>query len=92
MEDMDTEEIMELISRYDFIVKDINIIDEEILANVYIVIGDTEQYRIDTIEHIVKKLKNMKEELTKEGLIEDIMISNLFKGTWRILVYFKGKE
>ena len=92
MEDMGKEEIIELFSQHDFIVKDIDIVYEEILANVYIVVGDIELYRIDTIEKIVKKLKNMKDELTKEELIKDIIFGDLYQGDWRILVYFKGEE
>lgn len=92
MEDMGKEEIIGLFSKYGFIVKDIDINDkdEELYADVYIVASDTGLYRTDTIENIVNKVKTMKEELVKDGFIDDIMFGDLYYGSWRILVYFKG--
>lgn len=92
MEDMGKEEITELFSKHNFIVTDIDINDkcEELYASIYILVSDVLQYGIDTIEHIVNKIKTMREELIKDGLIDDIMFGDLHNGGWRILVYFKG--
>jgi len=91
-EDMGKEEIIELFSQFDFIIKDIDMVEKENLVNVYVVINDIELYRIVTIENVVKKVKEMKEELTKEGMIEEVVFGDLYKGSWRILIYFKKEE
>lgn len=91
-EDIGKEEITELFSQYDFIIKDIDIIEEENLANVYIVVGDTDLYRIVAIDNVIKKIKEMEGELINEGMIEYIMFGDLYQGIWRILIYFKKEE
>lgn len=92
MEYTGKEEMIELFSRFGFLIKDIDIDEKENLANIYVAASDTELYRTATIDNIVKKVKEMKEELTKEGMIEDIMFGDLYKGSWRILVYFRRQE
>lgn len=52
----------------------------------------TETYTVYSVESIIKKVKKLQEELTKEGIIDDIQMGDLHRGNWRILVYFKTEE
>ena len=87
-----TGEIKELFSHMNFFVKDVDINEEENLANVYINIDSTTIFTIGTIETIIKKLKDLEQSLIDEGLIEYILIGDLYQSVWRILVYFKKEE
>ena len=87
-----TEEIRELFTHMNFLVRDVDIDEEENLANVYIDINSTLTYSIETIETAIKKVKELEQRLVEEGLIEYILIGDLYQGSWRILVYFKKEE
>lgn len=92
MNDTGEEELRELFSQLGFVVRDIDIDEEENLASVYIEIVPTETYTVFSIENIIKKVKKLQDELTKEGLVEDIKMGDIHKGNWRIVVYFKSEE
>lgn len=87
-----SEEIKELFTHMNFFVKDIDINEEENLANVYINVNSTTIFAIGTIEATIKKIKEFEQRLIDEGLIEYMLMGDLYQGSWRILVYFKQAE
>ena len=87
-----TEAIKELFAQTNFFVKDVDIDEEENLANVYINIDSTTIFAIGTIERTIKKVKDLEQRLIDKGLIEYILIGDLYQGAWRILVYLKKEK
>lgn len=87
-----TEEIKELFAHMNFFVKDIDINEEENLANVYIDVNSTAIFTIGTIEATINKVKELEQRLIDEELIEYMLMGDLYQGSWRILVYFKEEE
>lgn len=85
-----TEEIKELFTHMNFFVKDVDIDEEENLANVYIDINSTKIYAIGTIDATIKKFKDLEQKLIEEGLIDYMLLGDLYQGSWRVLVYFKN--
>ena len=92
MTEIDAKEIRELFSQAGIVVGDVDINQDENIANVYIEVGIEETYTIYGVESILKKIKDVRTVLTEGGLIEDITLGDLYKGSWRILVHFKQDE
>lgn len=82
------EELKELLYQFNLIVGDIDIDYDENMANVYIEISPTGIYTIEGIESAIKKIKELKKTLIEDGLIDDMMLGDLYKGSWKILIYF----
>jgi len=92
LEDINKADITKLFSHYDIVVSDVDIDKENNSANVYIEVNAIGIYTIDWIETIIKKLRNIQDELIKEGLIDDISLYDLYQGIWRISVNFKTRQ
>ena len=88
MKNMSIEEIGELFSRYGMTVTGIDIGEEENIANVHIEVSSVLIYSIDTIDAIVKKIKDLRSTFVEQDAIEDITFGDLYQGIWRIIIHF----
>lgn len=89
MTDMNIKDIRELFSQSGMVVGDIDIDEEENLANVYIEVSSALTYTIHGVEAIIKKIKDIRTILAEEMLIEDITFGDLYQGEWRVIINFK---
>lgn len=92
IEDINEADIIKLFSHYDIIVSEVDIDKENNSLNVYIEVSIMNTYAIDLVELIIKKLKTIRDELSKEGLTEDMSLGDLYKGIWRISINFKTEQ
>lgn len=84
--------IKELFSAQGFIVGDIDLDDNEYMANVLIEVNASGIYLTDEIVSIVTRILRMENLLITQGFIHDIKFGDLVKGTWMIFVHFLNEE
>lgn len=81
------EELKELFHQFSLTAGDIDIDYDSNLANIYVEISPTGTYTIEGIENTIKKIKELKKTLIADGWINDMMLGDLYKGSWKILIY-----
>jgi hypothetical protein len=89
IEDINETDVTKLFSHYEMTVSAIDIDREDNSVNVYIEISSMGTYTIDWIDGMLKKLRIIKDELIKEGLINDLLLGDIYKGVWRVSINFK---
>ncbi len=87
--DVNIKDLKELFSQHDLNISDIDKDEENNSINLYIEVNTIGVYTIDLVESTIKRIRTIQDQLIKEGLIYDISIFDLYKGTWRISVNFK---
>jgi len=87
--DVNIKDLKELFSQHEINISDIDLDEENNSINLYIEVSAIGIYTIDWIESILKKLRIIRDQLIKEGLIDDISLADIYQGVWRILVNFK---
>ena len=87
--DVNIKDLKELFSQHEINISDIDLDEENNSINLYIEVSAIGIYTIDWIESILKKLRIIRDQLIKEGLIDDISLADIYQGIWRILVNFK---
>jgi hypothetical protein len=90
IEDINETDVIKLFSHYEIIVSAIDIDREDNSVNVYIEISSMGTYTIDLIDGILKKLRTIKDELIKDGLIDDISLGDIYRGILRVSINFKS--
>ena len=84
--------IKELLSAEGLIVGDIDLDDDEYMAEVLIEVNPVGLYSPKEIVTIVTKIEKMETLLVTQGFIHDIKFGDLFRGGWRILVHFLDED
>lgn len=84
--------IKELFSVEGLIVGDIDLDEEEYVANMLIEVNPIGVYLHTEIAAIVNKIEKMETLLVKQGFIHDIKFGDLYMGNWRIIVHFLDKD
>lgn len=92
IEDINETDVIKLFSHYEMIVSAIDIDREDNSVNVYIEVSSMGTYTVDLIDGILKKLRTIKDELIKEGLINDLLLGDIYKGIWRVSINFKTAD
>ena len=84
--------IKELLSAEGLIVGDIDLDEDEYMANVLIEVNSVGLYSPQEIASIVAKIEKMETLLVMQGFIHDIKFGDLFRGSWRILIHFLNED
>lgn len=84
--------IKELLSAEGLIVGDIDLDDDEYMANVLIEVNPVGLYSSLEISGIVSKIERIETTLVMQGFIHDIKFGDLYKGNWRILIHFLDED
>lgn len=74
--------IKELLSAEGLIVGDIDLDEDEYIANVLIEVNSIGVYSTTEIATIVNKIEKMEMLLVKQGFIHDIKFGDLYMGNW----------
>jgi hypothetical protein len=84
--------IREFFSAEDLIVGEIDLDEDEYIANVFIEVNIMGVYLPAEIMSIVKKIEKMETLLVEQGFIHDIKFGDLYNGNWRIIVHFLNDD
>ena len=84
--------IKELFSAEGLIVGEIDLDEDEYIANVLIEVNPIGVYSTTEITTIVNKIEKMETLLVKQGFIHDIKFGDLYKGNWRIIAHFLDED
>lgn len=80
--------IRELFSAEGLIVGEIDLDEDEYIANVLIEVNAVGVYLPTEVMAIVNKIEKMETLLVEQGFIHDIKFGDLYRGSWRIIVHF----
>lgn len=84
--------IKELFSAEGLIVGEIDLDEDEYIANVLIEVNSIGVYSSNEIVTITNKIAKMETLLVAQGFIHDIKFGDLYKGNWRIIVHFLDEK
>jgi hypothetical protein len=84
--------IRELFSAEGFIVGEIDLDEDEYIANVLVEVNVVGVYLPTEITAIVNKIEKMENLLVTQGFIHDIKFGDLYKGNWRVMVHFLNED
>ncbi len=84
--------IKELFSAEGLIVGEIDLDEEEYIANVLIEVNPIGVYSTTEIAAIVNKIEKMETLLVAQGFIHDIKFGDLYMENWRIIVHFLDED
>lgn len=84
--------IKELLSAEGLVVGDIDLDEDEYIANMLIEVNPIGVYLPTEIATIVNKIEKMETLLVKQGFIHDIKFGDLYMGNWRIIVHFLNED
>lgn len=84
--------IKELFSAEGLIVGEIDLNEDEYIANVLIEVNPIGVYLPIEIVTIANKIENMETQLVAQGFIHDIKFGDLYKGNWRMIVHFLDED
>lgn len=84
--------IKELLSAEGLVVGDIDLDEDEYIANILIEVNPTGVYLPTEIAAIVNKIEKMETLLVKQGFIHDIKFGDLYMGSWRIIAHFLNED
>lgn len=84
--------IKELLSARGLNVGDIDLDEDEYIANVLIEVNPIGLYSTTEIVTIVNKIEKIQTELVATGFIHDIKFGDLYRGSWRIIIHFLDKD
>ncbi len=84
--------IKELLSAEGLIVGEIDLDEDEYIANVLIEVNPIGVYSTTEIVAIVNKIEKMETLLVEQGFIHDIKFGDLYKGNWRIIAHFLDED
>jgi len=84
--------IKELFSAEGLIVGEIDLDEEEYIANMLIEVNPVGIYLPTEIATIVNKIEKMETILVKQGFIHDIKFGDLYRGSWRVIVHFLDED
>ena len=84
--------IKELFSAEGLIVGEIDLDENEYIANVLVEVNPIGVYSSTEIVTITNKIAKMETLLVAQGFIHDIKFGDLYKGNWRIIVHFLDKD
>lgn len=84
--------IKELFSAEGLIVGEIDLDEDEYIANMLIEVNPIGVYLPTEIATIVNKIEKMETLLVKQGFIHDIKFGDLYMGNWRIIVHFLNED
>lgn len=84
--------IKELFSAEGLIVGEIDLDEDEYIANVLIEVNPVGVYSPTEIATIVNKIEKMETLLVAQGFIHDIKFGDLYKGNWRVMAHFLDED
>ena len=84
--------IRELFSAEGLIVGEIDLDEDEYIANILIEVNTVGVYLPTEIVAIVNKIEKMEILLVEQGFIHDIKFGDLYKGNWRVIVHFLDED
>lgn len=84
--------IKELFSAEGFVIGEIDLDEEEYIANVLVEVNIIGLYSPLETVNIANKIKKMETLLVEQGFIHDIKFGDLFEGNWRIKVHFLNED
>jgi hypothetical protein len=84
--------IKELLSADGLIVREIDLDEDEYIANVLVEVNPIGVYSTTEITAIANKIENIQAQLVKQGFIHDIKFGDLYMGNWRIIVHFLDED
>lgn len=89
----DKSAIRELLSQEGLlIIGDINLDNDEYIAEILIEVNPVGVYSPCEIGLIAGKIEKLETELAMKGFIHDIKFGDLYKGNWRLLIHFLNEE
>lgn len=87
----DKKTIKDMLSQRGLVAEDIELDNDKHVAEVFIKVSDAGFYSSWEIFIIATRIRNLETELKGQGIIENIKVVDLYKGTWRILFQFVNK-
>lgn len=84
--------IRELFSAEGLIVGEIDLNEDEYIANILIEVNDVGVYLPTEVTTIVTKIAKIETLLVEQGFIHDIKFGDLYRGNWRIIVHFLNED
>jgi hypothetical protein len=81
-----------LFSAEGLVVGEIDLDEDEYIANVLIEVNAVGVYLPTEIAIIANKIVDMDTLLVTQGFIHDIKFGDLYKGNWRIIVHFLNED
>lgn len=84
--------IRELFSAEGLIVGEIDLIEDEYIANILIEVNSIGVYLPTKVATIVTKIAKIEQLLVEQGFIHDIKFGDLYRGNWRIIVHFLNED
>lgn len=84
--------IKELLSAGGLNVGDIDLDEDEYIANVLIEVNPIGVYSTTEIVAIVNKVEKIQIQLVNTGFIHDIKFGDLYMGNWRIIIHFLDED
>lgn len=88
----DNKAIKDLLSQRGLVVGDIELDNDKYIAEVFIEVGIAKFYSPWEIFILATRIRNLETELVGQGVIHNIKVVDLYKGTWRILMQFVNKD
>lgn len=84
--------INELLSANGLVVGEINLDNDEYVAEVFIQVNDIGSYSPKEITNIISKIESLEVTLVIQGFIHDIKMGDPYKGSWRMLIHFLDED
>jgi len=84
--------IRELFSAEGFVVGEIDLNEDEYIADILIEVNDMGVYLPTEVATIVTKIAKIETLLEAQGFIHDIKFGDLYGGSWRIMVHFLNED
>lgn len=84
--------IKELFSAEGLIVGEIDLDEDECIANILIEVNSIGVYSPTEILTIANKIEKMDTLLVAQGFIHDIKFGDLYRGNWRIMAHFLDED
>lgn len=92
MEYFDKVVIKELLSAEGLVVGDIDLDEDEYIANVLIEVNPVGLCSPSDIGLLALKIEKLETKLVMQGFIHDIKFGDLYEGNWRVIIHFLDED